>query len=381
VEADRQERYGDALTLYVQSAEAFVEAATKAATSSKASAIKSKAIEYVQRAEAIRELLDRHPQMARRRAEATVVLPPSGDSNATDVVEQTVVSERPNVRWTDIVGASDAKSALKEAIVLPLRFPDAYRQARLKPWSGILLYGPPGTGKTLLAKAAAAESQATFFAVSASAILSKWLGESSRRIRELFDEARRRSPSVIFVDEVDSMLTERREDDGGKRQVKTEFFVQMDGMHTDDDARVLVLAATNTPWSLDEAAMRRFEQRIYVPLPTPEARRTLFGDLASTDAVQATDGYSAADVASIVRLARMQPMREACTAERFVRHEDGTYEATGGDGGEAMSLEQVPDNQLRLRPISFDDVLHAVQRTPASVTNQTLERFERWRHK
>jgi len=385
VGADRQQQFGDALTLYVQAAEAFVEASTKAATSTKASAIKAKATEYVQRAEAIRQLLDHHPQMARRRrqrADADAVRPDDDDDQrkTSNVVEQTVVSERPTVRWSDIVGATDAKAALKEAIVLPLRFPDAYRSAQLRPWSGILLYGPPGTGKTLLAKAAAAESDATFFAVSASAILSKWLGESSRRIRELFDEARRRAPSVIFVDEVDSMLTERRDDDGGKRQVKTEFFVQMDGMHTTAvaDARVLVLGATNVPWSLDEAALRRFEQRIYVPLPTDDARRQLFGELASDEAVRATARYSAADVASIVRLARMQPMRDACSAAQFVEHADGTFEAVDA-GGRPMTLDEVPDNRLRLRAVSSGDVQQAVARTPRSVTNQTLERFDQWR--
>jgi vacuolar protein-sorting-associated protein 4 len=203
------------------------------------------------------------------------------------------VSETPNVKWDDVAGLENAKESLKEAVILPIKFPHLFTGKRT-PWRGILMYGPPGTGKSYLAKAVATEAKSTFFAVSSSDLVSKWMGESERYVvflrqdsssdslsmirlvKQLFQMAREQKPSIIFIDEVDSLCGTRGEGESeASRRIKTEFLVQMNGVGNDDTG-VLVLGATNIPWALDNAIKRRFEKRIYIPLPGPEARRRIF---------------------------------------------------------------------------------------------------------
>jgi vacuolar protein-sorting-associated protein 4 len=168
-----------------------------------------------------------------------------------------ILTEKPNVRWDDVAGLEGAKEALKEAVILPIRFPHLFTGQR-KPWRGILLYGPPGTGKSFLAKAVATEANSTFFSVSSSDLVSKWLGESERLVRQLFQMARENKPSIVFIDEVDSLCGTRGEGESeASRRIKTEFLVQMNGVGHDMDG-VLVLGATNIPWQLDPAIRRRY---------------------------------------------------------------------------------------------------------------------------
>lgn len=207
-----------------------------------------------------------------------------------------ILTEKPNVSWNDVAGLELAKEALKEAVILPIKFPHLFTGQR-KPWRGILLYGPPGTGKSYLAKAVATESNATFFSVSSSDLVSKWLGESERLVKQLFQMARESKPAIVFIDEVDSLCGSRGEGESeASRRIKTEFLVQMNGVGNDMDG-VLVLGATNIPWQLDAAIRRRyisiipfytkfvlttdtflfrFERRIYIPLPEVGARASLF---------------------------------------------------------------------------------------------------------
>ena len=185
------------------------------------------------------------------------------------------MSETPNVSWDDVAGLEGAKEALKEAVILPIKFPHLFTGKRT-PWRGILLYGPPGTGKSFLAKAVATEAKSTFFSVSSSDLVSKWMGESERLVKQLFTMARENKPAIIFIDEVDSLAGTRGEGESeASRRIKTEFLVQMNGVGH-DDVGVLVLGATNIPWQLDPAIKRRFEKRIYIPLPEVEARKRIF---------------------------------------------------------------------------------------------------------
>ena len=185
-----------------------------------------------------------------------------------------ILSERPNVKWDDVAGLEGAKASLKEAVILPIKFPHLFTGKRT-PWKGILLYGPPGTGKSYLAKAVATEAKSTFFSVSSSDLVSKWQGDSERYARDskssqpvewqlcrlvknLFELARESKPAIIFIDEIDSLAGTRSESESeGSRRIKTEFLVQMNGVGHDDTG-VLVLGATNIPWQLDNAIKRRW---------------------------------------------------------------------------------------------------------------------------
>ena len=223
-------------------------------------------------------------------------LPKGVDEGAAKQIFNEIVVQGDEVHWADVAGLEIAKKALKEAVVYPFLRPDLFMGLR-EPARGMLLFGPPGTGKTMLARAVATESKSTFFAISASSLTSKWLGESEKLVRALFSLAKALAPSIIFVDEIDSLLSSR----GGSsehettRRIKTEFLIQWSDLQraaagskqTDkekaegDASRVLVLAATNMPWAIDEAARRRFVRRQYIPLPEAHVRgeqlKTLLG--------------------------------------------------------------------------------------------------------
>ena len=190
-------------------------------------------------------------------------------------IEETILDSSPNVHWDDVKGLAEVKQILKETIIMPTIRPDIFK-GLLAPAKGILLYGPPGNGKTMLAKAIATECKSTFFNCSASTLTSKWMGEGEKLMKALFAMANAQAPAVIFIDEIDSIMGARGgQEHEASRRLKTEFLVQFDGVSSSsggEEKRILVLAATNRPQDLDEAALRRMTRRIYMPLPDPEAR-------------------------------------------------------------------------------------------------------------
>lgn len=207
---------------------------------------------------------------------------------------------------------------LQEAVIYPIKYPEIFTGKR-KPWKGILLYGPPGTGKSFLAKACATEAEGQFFSVSSSDLVSKYLGESERLVKSLFEMARERKPAVIFIDEIDSLCGQRGDGNDATTRVKTEFLVQMDGVGHDDSG-VLVLGATNCPWSLDIAMRRRFERRVYIALPDAPARNVLFKvhlgqtphNLQEADferLAAMSEGFSGSDIKTLVTAVLMEPVR------------------------------------------------------------------------
>lgn len=242
-------------------------------------------------------------------------------------LQSAILTETPNVPWDSVAGLERAKEALKEAVIMPIKFPQLFTGNRT-PWKGILLYGPPGTGKSYLAKAVATEAKATFFSISSSDLVSKYQGESEKLVRELFELARDNKPSIIFVDEVDSLCGSRGDNESeSSRRIKTEFLVQMNGVGNDQSG-VLVLGATNIPWGLDAAIRRRFERRIYIDLPDEHARLKIFQINIGTTPhnltlqqlrylAQATEGYSGADISTLVRDALYQPIRRLQSATHF----------------------------------------------------------------
>lgn len=210
-------------------------------------------------------------------------LPKGVDESAAKQILNEIVVKGDQVHWSDVAGLEIAKSALKETVVYPFLRPDLFMGLR-EPARGMLLFGPPGTGKTMLARAVATESRSTFFAISASSLTSKYLGESEKLVRALFTVAKALAPSIIFVDEIDSLLSSRGggSEHEASRRIKTEFLIQWSDLAKaaagredvgGDATRVLVLAATNLPWAIDEAARRRFVRRQYIPLPEDWVRK------------------------------------------------------------------------------------------------------------
>lgn len=301
-----------------------------------------------------------------------------------------VVTEKPNVKWEDVCGLDKAKEALKEAVILPMKFPQLFEGER-KPWKGILLYGPPGTGKSFLAKACATEASGTFYSVSASNIVSKWQGEAERTVRALFDLARANKPAVIFLDEIDSLLSARGEGENeSSRRIKTEFLVQMQGVGKDDKG-ILVLGATNIPWDLDPAVRRRFQKKIYIPLPEVSARLLMFnlnlGDSIThtleqkdfKDLSELTEGYSGSDIATLTQDAIYEPLRKCQQSKFFKQIKGGFYLpcAPSEPGAIKMGLNDIEVPETLLAPdVSKDDFMKALSKIRPTVNAHDLTRQE-----
>jgi len=308
-----------------------------------------------------------------------------------------IVTEKPNVKWDDVAGLEQAKGLLKEAVILPIKFPQLFTGQR-KPWKGILLYGPPGTGKSFLAKAVATEAGAScFLSVSSSDLVSKYQGESEGLVKNLFELARKNSPSIVFIDEVDSLCSSRGEGENeSARRIKTEFLVQMQGVGQNNTG-ILVLGATNTPWELDPAIRRRFEKRVYIPLPESEARLSLLkshigstphslkdGDLKTLS--EKTEGMSGSDISVLVRDALYEPIRTCQIATHFKKIPDETkkheflYEpcSPGDPDAEEKSLMDIPGDQLKPVDVDINHFESALKHSKPTVSQKDLEKFEEW---
>ncbi|KAF3792831.1 Spastin [Nymphaea thermarum] len=272
------------------------------------------------------------------------------------------------VTFEDIGALDDIKESLQELVMLPLRRPDLFKGGLLKPCRGILLFGPPGTGKTMLAKAIANEAKASFINVSMSTITSKWFGEDEKNVRALFSLAAKVSPTIIFVDEVDSMLGQRSRvgEHEAMRKIKNEFMAHWDGLLTKPGERILVLAATNRPFDLDEAIIRRFERRIMVGLPTAENREQILKTLLSKEKVEEldykelatmTEGYTGSDLKNLCTTAAYRPVRELLqqelAKERKTKSDEEANKATK-DGETSEGDKEEPP--IALRSLTMEDM-------------------------
>ncbi|CAF2339249.1 unnamed protein product [Rotaria sp. Silwood2] len=354
--------------------------------------IRPKIESYVKRAEEIKEILKKGPSKKKAVADG-----PNGRGNSKDnkgddddsgdpdrkrmmqKFEGAIVTD-PKVTFDDVIGLDQAKEALKEAVILPVKFPQLF-QGKRKPWAGILLYGPPGTGKSYLAKAIATECKSTFISVSSSDLLSKWLGESEKGVKGLFELARDRQPCIVFIDEIDALCGQRNDTESeSSRRVKTEFLVQMEGVGTDNSG-VLVLAATNIPWALDTAIRRRFEKRIYIPLPGVNERAAMFKihlgvstyhmikDNEWMQLAQRAEHYSGADIAVVCREALLRPIRRLGSATHFKRMSnpkpDGPQYlwlvcSPGDPDAQELTLDKIKSNELCEPPVTMSDMLAAL---------------------
>ncbi|KAL6449719.1 SAP1 Protein SAP1 [Candida maltosa Xu316] len=300
---------------------------------------------------------------------------PNIDPAVAKQILNEIVVHGDEVHWEDISGLEGAKNSLKEAVVYPFLRPDLFKGLR-EPTRGILLFGPPGTGKTMLARAVATESKSTFFNITTGTITSKYLGESEKLIKVLFTLAKKLAPSIVFIDEIDSLLSARTEGEiESSRRIKNEFLIQWSelssaaaGRDSDGDAsRVLVLGATNLPWGLDEAARRRFSKKIYIPLPEPEAiisqikRLLKFQNHSLTDKDfevlgKLTEGFSGSDITTLTKDAAMGPLRSL------------------GD-----ALLSTPTEEIR--PINLEDFESSLKTIRPSVSKDGLAKYLEWSDK
>ncbi|CBY09027.1 unnamed protein product [Oikopleura dioica] len=404
-EEDTAGNYQKAFQLYQNGVEHFLHAIKYEAQSEKAkTTIRAKCEEYLNRAEKLKKIVNNEAE-PQKPEKATS----GGGKNTDDDKEKdkfseqltsAIVVETPNVKWSDVAGLEQAKEALKEAVILPTKFPHLFTGKR-KPWRGILLFGPPGTGKSFLAKAVATEADnSTFLSISSSDLVSKWLGESEKLVN-LFQMAREKKPSIIFIDEIDSLVSSRSDNESeAARRIKTEFLVQMQGVGVDNDG-VLVLGATNIPWVLDSAIRRRFERRIYIPLPEAPARTTLFklhmgtdGSHCLTDADftklgQDTERYSGADIGIAVRDALMEPVRKVQQATHFKKCtgpspidpsktvQDLLTPCSPADpGAQEMSWLQVPSDKLMEPKVDMRDMKKSLRNSRPAVNDEDLEKLQ-----
>eukprot|EP00117_Sycon_ciliatum_P024889 scpid69122/ scgid20778/ Katanin p60 ATPase-containing subunit A-like 1; p60 katanin-like 1 len=295
------------------------------------------------------------------------------DKELVEMLEQDIVQHNISVHWDDIASLTEAKQLLKEAVVMPLLLPDFFQGIR-RPWKGVLMVGPPGTGKTLLAKAVATECGTTFFNVSSQSLASKYRGESEKLVHLLFQMARFYAPSTIFIDEIDAIASRRggESEHESSRRVKNQLLVEMDGVDgaTGDAGKiVMVLAATNFPWDLDDALRRRLEKRIYIPLPDVDGREQLLhinlksvpmdSDVDLRAIAEQLTGYSGSDITSVCRDASMMSMRRRI------------------EGLTPEDIKKLSKDELEM-PVTKSDFDLAIKKVNKTVSQQDIEKYTKW---
>ena len=288
-------------------------------------------------------------------------------AKSPDIIDQLIVTQKPTTSWDDIGGLDDAKKTLKQAIILPFvkAKPDFVTVTK-----SILLYGPPGTGKTLLAKASSNTLNATFFEAKASSLLSKYFGESTKIVSALFAKAKKEQPSLVFMDEIDSLAPSRDSGiDESSRRVLGQMLEEMEGFESRHDDKVLFMGATNKPWDLDDALLSRFQRKIFVPLPDKASRELIFGihlkgadtsRLNIANLVDKSTGYSGRDIAALCQEAISIMIREK------------------NPDLENMSAKQLEVYSLNTRGLLPEEFEKAFEEVKPGSTADMLDKYDEW---
>ncbi|CAF3645531.1 unnamed protein product [Rotaria sp. Silwood1] len=411
VEDDNAHNYEAAAKEYLAAVEHFLHAGKYGIMSENTKkTIRAKIESYLKRAEELQNIVKHGPVKKKELADDNRDRRNSKDNKDDDneisdperkqlmqKFEGAIITD-PKITFDDVVGLEQAKEALKEAIILPVKFPQLFHGKR-KPWAGILLYGPPGTGKTYLAKAVATECKSTFICVNSSDLLSKWLGESEKSVKYLFEVAREKQPCIIFIDEIDALCGQRNDTESeSSRRVKTEFLIQIHGVGTDNSG-VLVLAATNMPWTLDTAIRRRFEKRIYLPLPELNERAGIFKSHLGAgtyhtikehewiELAQKSEYYSGADIAVVCREALLRPIRRLSSATHFKKvpnsKSDGPRQlwlvcSPGDSGAVELTLDKIKSEELCEPPVTMSDMLAALSIQKPTIHEKDLIKYQKF---
>lgn len=285
-----------------------------------------------------------------------------------EIISTLIVSQKPEVSWDDIGGLDEAKKDIREAIILPFV---KTKPPYIKAPRTILLYGPPGSGKTLLAKASSNTLSATFFEARMPTLLSKYFGESQKLINALFEKAKKTQPSLIFIDELDSVAMSRDSNiDESTRRVLAQLLTEIEGFNTSKDERVLIMGATNKPWDLDDAVVSRFQKRIYVPLPDDRARRAILqihlegadiSEINMSSLVERTGGFSGRDLASLCRQVITNMVREQ------------------NPNIERLTVKELESYSLKYRSLQVKDFDSAFEKIKPTTHPKDIEKYEGWR--
>ncbi|CAA9989571.1 vacuolar protein sorting-associated protein 4, putative [Plasmodium knowlesi strain H] len=419
---DEKKNYKSALNLYIQSLQYFNFFCKYEKNSNIRDLILKKMEIYMTRAEILKELINKKESMeTKEKVGGGGASTEESKENMKKQIKEFILNKDKNVKWSDVCGLETAKEVLKEAIIFPLKFPKLFNSSAL-PYKGILLYGPPGTGKTFLALACSNECNMNFFNVSSSDLVSKYQGESEKYIKCLFDTAKEHAPAIIFIDEIDSLCGSRTDGENeSTRRIKTEFLINMSGLNNYKN-NIIVMGATNTPWSLDSGFRRRFEKRIYIPLPNVYARMKIFekyinGNESNGKDQDATEGksvnvdgstcgngsqsnigkedikyfatvtenYTGADIDIICRDAVYMPVKK-CLLSKFFKQvkRNGQIFYTPCSPGDPdptkveKNVMSLNENELLLPPLSVQDFKTAISNAKPSLSVDDLKKYEEW---
>lgn len=393
IKEDEKKNYKEALNLYIQSLQYFHLFCKYEKNPNIKELILKKMEVYMERAESLKKILNAEDTPEKKERVLSGEEPKG--SMQKEITSFLLEKNSNKVNWDDVCGLETAKQLLKEAIIFPLKFPKLFSSGVL-PYKGILLYGPPGTGKTFLALACASECDMNFFNISSADLVSKYQGESEKYIKCLFTTAKEHSPAIIFIDEIDSLCGSRTDGENeSTRRIKTEFLINMSGLQNYEN-KIIVMGATNTPWSLDSGFRRRFEKRIYIPLPNAHARMKIFEKYLKNarhnitkenvkEFASLTENYTGSDIDIICRDALYMPIKK-CLLSKFFKQvrKDGSVFYTPCSPGDPDPTKTEKDvmkfneNELLAPPIVVQDFLTCIKNVKPSLSSDDLQRYSEW---